>query len=1130
MKYVDLHHHSTYSFMDGFGTPAQHVKRLAELGRSHAVLTEHGNVSSHPQLEKAAQKAGITPIFGLEAYTELSGGERSRRKFHLTMLAMDQVGYRSLMRIVSQSWKDYYQWPTVSGSTLAENAQGVIVLSGCADSLLACSLLGGKTIDPADASYDRAKRQALKFKELFGDRYYLETQQFPELQRSKDINMAYEQISSDTGIPLVATADCHYPLPDDNEMQVVLHAAGRGAGTVDAQQAGWEYDIRMAPPADDEFVLRRLEGAGLSRRAASAALGATAEIAARCNVVLPKADRLRFPVSAALAEDRRAADILGPGATSLDLIWHWMRQGWRYRLKQGNRRMADPAQTHLYTARLKMEMEQIQAKDFVDYFLMLSDIVAATKDKGIPVGPARGSAAASLVAYLLRITEIDPIEYPLMMFDRFIDPTRTDLPDVDLDFDDERRGEVRALAVARYGADRVGNIANYVKYKGKNSIDDVARVNRVPKWAAEKLKGLIVGRSGGDSRADQALGDTIDMFEEAAKVVAEFPKLQQATRLEGNYRGMSIHAAGLVVGNSRVTDVTAMYHKVYDAGKPTERHVDVLAVDKYDAEYLNLLKVDLLGLTTMGMIRIALELAGVTLEELYKVPMDEPDTLEAFHRNDVIGIFQWEGRATRLVNKEVKPRTFDDLTHVNTLSRPGPLFSGTTAEYIEVRRGNKSPTRFHPIIDELTEATYGQIIFQEQILKGLARFGGLEVGRVHEIRRIISKKLGEAQFNTHSADFVQRAVKLHGVTPETAKAVWGRLVTAASYVFNVPHSVSYSMLAFWCMWLKVHHPYEFYTAQLRKSKPDAWPRLVQDAERHGVKVKGVTPALSHEDWTIQEETNADMGEGTEGAADVAPLAGDTGGRVLGVRGLRRPGTRRLIVAGWEQLTGVGPAKVQSIMALRAEGGKLETADDLLQVKGIGPKTLEKFRHQVGTEDPFGILRAQRILNQVREDIDFGELPGLRPPRHRSDDLYEVPDRGFTTCLVMIKAINYQDFIENQRSRTGKEVEEITRNMKRRDLVTSCVLQCYDDGDEDIYLRINRFGYPKFKRMLQTLVLHHDVLYVRGKRSKAGFGISVVVDDIVVIEPPLEILEGTGGMAVAAVHTEPIESVSEGGDD
>lgn len=1084
MKYVSLHHHSTYSFMDGFGTPAAHVDRLASLGYEAAVLTEHGNVSSHPQLEKAANAAGIKPIYGLEAYTELSGGERSRRKFHLTLLAMDANGYRNLMRIVTQSWVDYYQWPTVSGETLAEHSEGIIVLSGCADSLLACALLGGKTIDPADASYARAKAQALKFKELFGDRYYLETQMFPELERSKAINSAFEQLSGELGIPLVATADCHYPFPNDNEMQVILHAAGRGAGTVDQQQAGWEYDIRLAPPQDDATVVERLRATGLSKRAASQAFGTTVDIAARCNVVLPKADRLRFPVSAALAESPAASRVLGPGATSLDLIWHWMREGWKYRVKQGNKRMADPKQRATYSARLKHEMEQIQAKDFVDYFLMLSDIVRATKDKGIPVGPARGSAAASLVAYLLRITEIDPIEYPMMMFSRFIDPTRTDLPDVDLDFDDERRGEVRALAVARYGADRVANVANYTKYKGRNSIDDVARVFRVPKHAAETLKSLIIERSGGDSRADQALQDTIETFENARAVVMKYPELRKAVRLEGNYRGMSIHAAGLLVGNSPITDVCAMYHKKYSDG----RELDSASVDKYDAEYLGLLKMDFLGLSTMGMIRIALELAGRTLEDLYQVPMTDPDTLEAFRRNDVIGIFQWEGRATRLINKEIQPTTFEQLTHINTLSRPGPLFSGTTTEYIEVNRGNKTPTRFHPIIDELTAETRGQIIFQEQILLGLARFGGLEVGRVHEIRRIISKKLGEAQFNTHSMDFVSRAQKLHGVSAEVAKAVWGRLVTAASYVFNVPHSVSYSMLAFWCMWLKVHYPYEFYTAQLRKTEPDRWSRLVQDAERHGVRVLGVTPGLSGRTWQIKEIKDDATGTGALHVTGSNDNDDDA---------------QRVIVAGWGELKGIGPSKVNAIEAYIAEHGaeSLATADDLAKVKGIGPRTVDGFRHQLGSDDPFGLLRTKRVLEEVREGITFGDIV-LPATNCTSDQLYGMPDAARVRWIGMIKQINYQDYIENQRSRTGQEVEEIMRKMKRRDLVTSVVLQCYDDGDEDVYVRIDRFAYPRFHQMLQELKPDHHVLYVQGKRSTggAGFGISVQVDRLAVIDP------------------------------
>lgn len=293
MKWVSTHHHSTFSFMDGFRSPRDHVARTAELGMSAMTLTEHGNVSSHPQLEKAALEFGIKPIFGLEAYTEIK--HRSRRKFHLTILAMNQVGYSNLMRIVSRSWAEgFYQWPTVRGEMLWDHQEGLIVLSGCSDSLLACSLLGGKSIPVERASWERAKKVATKFKDRLGDRFYLECQMFPELPRTHDINKAYERLGAELGIPLVGTADIHYPHPDDNEMQVILHAAGRGNNTAAAQAESWEYDIRLTHPESDATVLEKLRGTGLSKRAASSALAHSAEIAERCNVVLPKAAPLEF--------------------------------------------------------------------------------------------------------------------------------------------------------------------------------------------------------------------------------------------------------------------------------------------------------------------------------------------------------------------------------------------------------------------------------------------------------------------------------------------------------------------------------------------------------------------------------------------------------------------------------------------------------------------------------------------------------------------------------------------------------------------------------------------------------------------------------------------------------------------
>lgn len=294
MRWVSTHHHSTFSYMDGYASPEAHVKRCAELGMSAMALTEHGNVSSHPQLEKAAKKYGIKPIFGLEAYTELK--PRSRRKFHMTILAMNQEGYRNLNRIVTRSWQEgFYQWPTVRGEMLWDHADGLIVLSGCSDSLLACSLLGGKSIPEANASWDRARRTAERFRDRLGDRYYLECQMFPELERTRTINAAYERLGSELGIPLAGTADIHYPMPDDNEMQVILHAAGRGNNTAAAQAESWEYDIRLTFPESDAVVAEKLRGTGLSKRAAAQALDSTAEIAERCNVELPKAPPIKFP-------------------------------------------------------------------------------------------------------------------------------------------------------------------------------------------------------------------------------------------------------------------------------------------------------------------------------------------------------------------------------------------------------------------------------------------------------------------------------------------------------------------------------------------------------------------------------------------------------------------------------------------------------------------------------------------------------------------------------------------------------------------------------------------------------------------------------------------------------------------
>ena len=1041
--------YSTYSFLDGFGTPELHCQRAAELGYTTMALTEHGNVSSHFRFEKAAHKSGIKPIFGLEAYAEPTLPTRQRMKNHLTVLAMDLEGYRNLNRAVTQSYRDFYDKPTILGGNLAQHSDGLIVLSGCNSSLLACTLIGGKGIpEPAKPDLKAAQRVAERFRDLLGDRYYLEVQAFPELAGTHAINQAYEKISEWTGIPLVATLDVHYPRPEDNEMQLILHAAGRGNRTVEDEARRWNYDVLLTLPDTDQAILEKLVGTGLSRKAALHAMENTVAIAARCDVTLPKADRLRFPVPA--------------GATATELIWEWLREGWAYRGISRRPR----AEQDWYADRVRYEMKLVEEKDFVDFFLATSDVVKWAKDNGIPVGPGRGSAAASVVCWLLRITEVDPHRYNGMLFERFMDVNRADPPDIDLDFSDERRAEVRHYLEKRYGPECVGTIANFIRYRAKNALVDVARVHSIPFAAKETVASLIIERSGGDSRFDSTLADTVDMFPNAKAVFDAFPDLWKATRLEGNVRGLSVHAAGLVVANSPLTDICAVYQR---------EDRQVLSIDKYDVEDAGMLKMDFLGLSTMGMIQRCLDMTGLTLEDLYAVPDDDEDTLGVFQLGDVIGIFQFEGRATRVVNRDVRPDNFSEVADVNALSRPGPLFSGTTAEYCDVKHGRRKPERYHTIVDDATETTYGQIIYQEQILRILKEIGGFDWFSVGQIRRIISKKLGEAAFQMSYDRFEKGAAELHGIDKELALRIWKKIVTSGTYSFNIAHAISYSMLAWWCAYLKSHYPAEFFAACLAKSEPnsDGEFKLMQDARRHGIRIEPPRLALSTGTWSTY-----------------------------------RANGKPAVLAGFTSVPGIGE-RMAGVITTERDRTPFSDWHDLGRCKGIGPKKIEAIRQFSSQADPFNLDRTRKKLTRIWHSVRAGEIPAPLPT-HNGEDVAAVQVKWGSrhkewlkgeqiVWWGIVKARNYQDTVENLHSRYGDDPEEIRKKLKRPDLVTSCVLQCFDATQEEVYLRINRWAFPKWRRTLESIDVGHDIVIGVGHKT-SGFGNSLAIDKLYVIDP------------------------------
>lgn len=1054
MRFRSLHHHTTYSFLDGYGLPESHVRRAGELEMPSIACTDHGNISGHVQLEMAAKAEGVKPIFGCEVYTGQVDERKTKKKNHLTVLAADAQGYRNLLGLVSRSWRDFYYAPTTGPQNLFDHRDGLIILSGCQGSLLSTSLVGGKNIDPNEASFDRGLRVAERFRATFGDAYYLEVQAFPELETTCRINVFLEQISRKLNIPLVATKDVHYTKPSESELQKILHnTRGMNRQTLEQQAQSWgekAYEVKLCPPISDKKIFEELRATGLSRQAAIDAVVNTEEISERCNVELPKMGALEFPIPQGFK-------------TSHEVWLAWLKDGWEYRGidAKPNRRE--------YIERLRREMEVIEGKDFLDYFLFVSDVVKFAKDRGIPVGPARGSAAASLVCYLLRITEVDPVFFSNLVFERFIDVTRKDLPDIDLDFDDERREEVRQYLIATYGVEYVGQIGTFIRYKSKNSLDDVARAHGIPLAALDPIKDVLIERSSGDLRASATIEDTIEQFDQARKVMDQFPVLRHAFALEGNVRGMGVHAAGYIVSSKPLASVCAIYTRIDpDTGEvKTDEYgnqMQVISMDKIDAEAMNLLKIDALGLHTMALIRIALELIGMKLQDLYDLPLDDEDTLKGFQENDVVGIFQFDGRAMRSVNEEVRPSTFLEVCDVGALARPGPLHSGASVDYVDVKRG-KERRSYHKLLDNIVAYTNGQIIYQEQILRIVMEIGKFDWTDAGYIRKIISKKLGEQEFNRQWEKFREGATS-QGVPEDVAKEIWQRCITAGSYAFNNAHTVSYGMIGYWTMWLKRHHPLAFYTAALRKCPDSKTGRvrrlsLLRDAMAHGVEV--VPPKLSNSGatWNIID------------------------GKVQ---------------AGFSQIPGIGDKTAEAIVYARdwEFEGQIKTWSDFLGKKmGIGKVKAEKFEAFCEADDPMLIHMLPDMIERISLEIAGGKLGPLPIPSHKSKEVPQSKGQDtLVTWLGMIRHRNLRDLFEVNNKRGTPLVESEVKNPELREWV----ILTGEDETEQLSITIDRWKYPRFREMVWDIELGHDLLLVRGVKKGWTSWRSIYVQDMWVIDP------------------------------
>lgn len=1061
MKFVSFHTHTTFSYGDGFGTVAQHVARVSELGMTALALSEHGNVNSHAALEQECKKYGIKPIFGIEAYFS---PPNERRKFHITLFAMDQEGYINLNKLVTQSYLDAYQYPTVTWDSLVKHSRGIAAFSGCSDSLISCSLLGGKSLGEKTTTYTQkkyfqTKQRIERFQAVYGERFYLETQRFHQLERTCVLNPAFAELSRETGAGLIATADVHYPHEKQNKMQTVLHAARRSS-TVAISESEWEYDVLLTYPLTDQQLLRNLQDTGLTEYQAYCALDNTRILAEDCNVELPKAKPLTFPIPQGHVSTK-------------EYLKQRIRNGLYKRMQT---RPDIDKNLEEYKKRIKHEYTIIANKEFCDYFLVVADLVQWAKDSNITVGPGRGSAAGSLVCYLLGITEIDPMHptFDRMVFERFIDPNRPDMPDIDLDFDDSLRHKIGERAREIYGKENVANVANHTKYRGRKALQDVARAHGLAPKTFDAIGQKCAIRVETDERVDDSIQDTIESFSSDPAIqtlVDNYGEIiNQAIQLEGNQHSMGIHAGGFVIASDPIPNVCAIYSKTKGTGRNREM-AQVIPYEKRDAEYLGMLKMDFLGLTTCGMLGLCREWSGMELDKLYalfyETYQENDEILTRFRTDDVAGIFQYEGGTTRQVVRDVQPSNFDELTACNALSRPGPYYGGQTADYIAVKKGEKEWQRIHPGFDKHVEWTYGQIVYQEQIMWILRDLAGFSTEKVLQVRKIIGKKLGEFQFSKLWWEF-RDGCAANGVTADDSERVWSGITTAAGYAFNTAHAYSYALIAWWQMWFKINHPAEFFAATLAKNgdgKDDLARRimLLQDAIQHGVNVLEVNPSESDETWKPEN-------------------------------GNLRP--------GFSQIPGVGEATASDIVAWR----KGRCAGDWLDmagsdgVKGVGAKTTQRMIDFACADDPFGIYATEKQIKKFREELLQGKYKQFGLPSPFDFVLGgQLPDYEEHVAFVgLVRNVIFRDEVETIRTRTGKPVAEILSQLDHSDKTRKATIFSYDEHAE-VTLRLSRFVYPSVEYKLASIKPDHHIVVAYGRTFKDRPN-CIQVKELWVLEP------------------------------
>jgi len=802
--FVHLHNHTHHSLLDGLTKIPDLVKAVDGMGMEAVAITDHGTMSGVVEFYKAAKDEGVKPIIGIEAYIAARSRhdrdpQKDKARYHLTLLAMNDTGYRNLMYLsTTANLEGMYYKPRMDHELLESHNEGIIALSGCASGEVGENL--------RQDNYEEAKRIAAWYKSVFGDRYYLELQDHGHLESptkwevQTTINGYIEQLSKELDIPCVLTSDGHYLTHDDQDAHEILLCVGTGSFLSDEKRMSLkDFELHVTEPT--EIIARW----GTTH---PEVILNTKRVADRCNVKLELGRILipKFPTPNGESEKE-----------FLDtLVYRGMAVRYEGKTAEEASTLTNQQLRGIlkpeHLERLDMEFGVLNKMGYNGYFLIVQDFINWGKSQGIIFGPGRGSAAGSIIAYALNITDLDPLKYDLL-FERFLNPDRISMPDIDIDIQDTRRNEVIEYCANKYGESRVANIVTFGKMAARAAVRDVARVLEVPYAEADRFSKMIPPPvQGRHIPLSRSIIDDADLKREYETNPTAKRVFDYAIRLEGTIRSHGVHAAGVVIAPDDIVKYAPL--------EMAQKGVVSTQYPMGPVEELGLLKMDFLGLSNLSIINNALRIIKKVYKDdidLSTLPLDDAKTYELFQRGDTTGVFQLESAGMKRYLRDLKPTAFEDIIAMVALYRPGPM--QFIDSFIRRKHGLEAINYLDKGMKNSLESTYGILVYQEQFMQISKEWCGFTGGQADTLRKAVGKKNIDLMRKV-KVDFVEGAVKTSGADPKVAEKFWDQLEEFANYCFNKSHAACYGLISYWTAYLKAHYPDAFMAALMTSDQDD----------------------------------------------------------------------------------------------------------------------------------------------------------------------------------------------------------------------------------------------------------------------------------------------------------------------